>query len=204
MLFAVHPTGAFIFSTISYNSFNMSTPKLDDLEAVRTVVDTVKDFSPEDQQRILRWAIEKLGVSVSVGTGYTLSTHQTPSPSVAVAAPVGGKDIKTFMAEKKPRNDVQFAAAAAYYYRFEAPVSERKEAINQADLQEATRKAGRERFANPLKTLSNAHTLGMLDKGGEKGTYAINSVGENLVAMTLPDGGVVKKPAKKKAAKKKA
>jgi hypothetical protein len=98
---------------------------------------------------------------------------------------------------------VQFAAAVAYFYRFEAPPAERKDVINKEDLQEATRKAGRERFANPLKTLANAHQIGLLDKGSEKATFTINSVGENLVAMTLPgEGSSSVKPAKKRAAKK--
>lgn len=114
-------------------------------------------------------------------------------------------DIKTFIAAKKPGRDIQFAAAVAYYYRFEAPAAERKEVINKDDLQEATRKAGRERFGNPQQTLNNAHTLGLLDRGSEKGTFTINSVGENLVAMTLPgDGTPNSKPQRKKRAPKKA
>jgi hypothetical protein len=181
----------------------MSTPKLDDLEAVRTVVDAVKDFKPDEQQRILRWAIEKLGIAVTTARAYTPAPHapSTPLPSPPTASG-GSSNIKTFMAEKKPRNDVQYAAAVAYYYRFEAPEAEKKHVINKDDLQESTRKAGRERFGNPLQTLNNAHNLGLLDRGAEKGTFVINSVGENLVAMTLPDGGAAKKPARKKVAKK--
>jgi hypothetical protein len=37
-----------------------------------------------------------------------------------------------------------------------------------------------------------------LDKGTEKATFTINSVGENLIAMTLPDGSAIAKPGKKK------
>jgi hypothetical protein len=111
-------------------------------------------------------------------------------------------DIKTFISNKQPRRDVQFAAAVAYYYRFEAPQAERKDAINKDDLQEATRRAGRERLGNPLQTLNNAHTLGLLDRGSDKGTFTINSVGENLVAMTLPgDGATSSKPQGKKRPK---
>jgi hypothetical protein len=118
---------------------------------------------------------------------------------------VGTTDIKTFIAAKRPRKDVQFAATVAYYYRFEAPQAERKDEINKDDLQEATRKAGRERFGNPLQTLNNAHTLGLLDRGSDKGTFTINSVGENLVAMTLPgDGTTGSKPQGRKRAPKKA
>jgi len=183
----------------------MSDPKTDDLEAVRTIVATLKDFPVADQQRIVRWAAEKLGMPMPASSGQAampagpaLTTAQ-PATLTQAAPAAAATDIKTFMAEKKPRNDVQYAAAVAYYHRFEAPPAEKKDAINKDDLQEATRKSGRDRFGNPLQTLNNAHTLGLLDRGPEKGTFVINSVGENLVAMTLPDGSAAKKLPKKKA-----
>lgn len=181
----------------------MNAPKMDDLEAVRTVVEALKDFPVADQQRIVRWAAEKLGMTMPAFPGQA-ATPAAPAATGAQPAPAPpdpaaiATDIKTFMAEKKPRNDVQYAAAVAYYYRFEAPPAEKKDVINKDDLQEATRKSGRDRFGNPLQTLNNAHTLGLLDRGPEKGTFVINSVGENLVAMTLPDGSVGKKTPKKR------
>ncbi len=176
----------------------MTESKKDDLEAVRSILDTMKGFGPEEQERIFRWVAEKLGIPQHVTS--TAQILRLPQPHVGAAAspPGGASDIRTFVAEKKPRSDIQFAAVVAYYYRFEAPPAERKEAINKEDLQEATRKAGRERFANPRMTLFNAHTLGLLDKGAEKATFTINSVGENLVAMTLPDGSSAAKPPKKR------
>ncbi|MDR3741638.1 MAG: hypothetical protein P4L40_21680 [Terracidiphilus sp.] len=191
----------------------MSTTK-DDLEAVRTVVEAIKDFKQDEQQRIFRWVAEKLGLPQP----FTLTPHL---PTVAQALPAepggataprhpsqtstgGAVDIKTFFVTKKPRNDVQFAAAVAYYYRFESPQAERKDAIDQEVLQDATRMVGRERFVHPLTTLNNAHRLGLLDRGPEKGTFTINTVGENLVAMTLPDGATNAKPTKKHVAKKAA
>jgi hypothetical protein len=191
----------------------MNTPK-DDLEAVRAVVDAIKDFKSDDQQRIIRWASEKLGLPHPfVGSVHAPTTQAgtppvvtPPTASVISPSPGGTKDIKTFIGEKKPTKDVQFAAAVAYYFRFEAPPAERKDAINKEDLQDATRRAGRPRFSNPFTTLSNAHYLGLLDKGPEKATFTINSVGENLVAMTLPGTGSSvpnTKRAKKKAAVKK-
>ncbi|HEY2232364.1 MAG TPA: hypothetical protein VGK01_02710 [Candidatus Angelobacter sp.] len=164
----------------------MTTPKLDDLDAVRQIVEAVKDFRPEEQQRIFRWASEKLnlplGVSGPIGTSPGLSAAQasSPSPAAALNATTSVPDIKTFMSLKKPKSDVQFAAATAYYHRFEAAPAERKDAITKDDLQEAARKASRERFADPRNTLNNAHRLGLLDKGSEKATFVINSVGENL------------------------
>jgi hypothetical protein len=96
------------------------------------------------------------------------------------------------VATKNPKSDVQFVATVAYYYRFEAPEAERKDDITADDLQEAARKVNRDRFTRPAQTLRNAHTLGYLDKGGEKGTYQLNTVGENLVSMTLPANGTTK------------
>jgi hypothetical protein len=186
----------------------MSASKTDDLDAVRAVVDAIKDFDPQEQQRIFRWAAEKLNLASPFPAldqrrspaQVLASEPQLPSYVAAQAGPAG-INIKAFISEKRPRNDVQFAAAVAYYYRFEAPLAERRDAINKDDLQEATRKAGRDRFTNPHTTLSNAHKLGLLDKGPEKATFVINSVGENLVAMTLPDGTPAVKAGKKKNAK---
>jgi hypothetical protein len=190
----------------------MNGPK-DDLEAVRAVVEAIKDFKPDEQQRIFRWAAEKLGLPQP----FASSVHALPPPPgtpsgvtppaapLAPPPPAGTKDIKTFIAEKDPKKDVQVAAVVAYYHRFEAPPSERKDAINKEDLQEAMRLAGRPRFKNPLQTLANAHILGLLDRGSEKATFTLNSVGENLVAMTLPGSGNSSpgpKKAKKVAAKK--
>lgn len=198
----------------------MSKPA-DDLEAVRTVVEAVQGFKEDEQQRIFRWAAEKLGLKLPFGTSASQGGDTPTAPGVHAAAstpsPAGmpaanGQDIRSFVASKNPRSDVQFAATVAYYYQFESPQAERKKSINKDDLQEATRKTGRERLKRPDQTLRNAHMLGLLDKGDEPGTFCVNTVGENLVAMTLPGDGTApprrakKAPAKRasKAAPKKA
>jgi len=91
------------------------------------------------------------------------------------------------VAEKAPASENQFAAVVAYYYRFEAPPEQRRNTIGGADLQEAARLAGRKRLSNPRQTLKNAKALGYLDNPA-RGEFSINTVGENLVAMTLPGG----------------
>jgi len=196
----------------------MNTPK-DDLEAVRAVVDAIKDFKSDEQQRIFRWVAEKLGLpqpfasSVHSGPPQAGASLGVTPPAAPMSPPPSAatKDIKIFVAEKDPKKDVHIAAVVAYYYRFEAPPDERKDAINKEDLQEAMRLAGKPRFSRPLQTLSNAHTLGLLDRGSEKATFTLNSVGENLVAMTLPGTGNsspglkrARKVATKKAPTKKA
>jgi hypothetical protein len=165
------------------------TKQPDDLEAVRTLVAALEPFEKSDRERIIRWACEKLGLATS--TPGVHSGEKLPPPKTGEAPSAGtrvgsGKDIKTFVGEKKPSNDNQFVATVAYYYRFEAPEGERKESITREELQDACRKAGRERFKSPSQTLINARNSGLLDNAG-RGAYAINTVGENLVAMTLPE-----------------
>lgn len=165
----------------------------DDLEAVRTLVETLQGFDVKDQERIIRWASEKIGLAPSTphqpvtfpGKGDDLEAR---SDTPAASSEGGRPDIKSFVTEKSPANDVHFAAVVAYYYQFAAAENEKKEAINGEDLQEACRKASRSRLASPSNTLNNALKRGLLDKTGERGAYKINSVGENLVAMTLPGG----------------
>jgi hypothetical protein len=187
--------------------------KPDDLEAVRTISAALSGFSPEEQERILRWVREKVGLAPmargvpEMRTGQTTAPVASPKPSEttnAVRETASAKDLKSFTGVKKPKSDVQFAAAVAYFYRFEAPPEQRKSEIDATILQDACRLAGRARLNNPLKTLNNAKSLGLLDSGSEKGKFTINTVGENLVAMTLPDqgGGAAKTKRAKDSTKK--
>jgi hypothetical protein len=181
----------------------MPDPK-DDLAAVRTIAQALEGFDPKEQERIIRWVREKIGLSVGVP-----EPSRLPTGSVVTLGPpiptTSATDLKSFVLDKKPRNDVQFAATVAYYYRFVATPDQRKAAITSNDLQEACRLVGRERFTVPGQTLRNAHTVGLLNKGSEAGSFTINSVGENLVDVTLPgdNTGIPRAKNKKKKKKKK-
>jgi hypothetical protein len=181
------------------------TPPKDALEAVRVVASTLEGFDSNEQERIIRWARELIGLSVTAP--HTPSLVAQPQVTAASVSPApqgsGSPNPKAFVGQKNPKNDVQFVATVAYFYRFEAPEGQRKNEINSEDLQEACRLVGRSRFTNPSQTLRNAHTLGLLDKGSGSGFYAINSVGENLVAMTLPSTGINRKPTTKKKTRRK-
>ncbi len=177
----------------------------DDLDAVRVIVEALTGFDSADQERVLRWAREKLGLQAPAGlvaavpAAAALTKPQAPHPE-----PGGSHaDIRSFIAAKKPASDNQFAAAVAYYYRFEAPPAEQKQAITADDLQQACRRAGRPRLRKPIVTLHHAHNMGLLDKAG-RGEFAINTVGENLVAMTLPQGAATPATGKKRTGSKKS
>jgi hypothetical protein len=177
----------------------MASPP-DDLQAVRTLVDTLTPFEAADQERILRWVREKLQLPASE-TGSAPSKTQPESPGVSPErdrSDGSRRDIKSFVSEKNPSSDMQFAATVAYYFAFEAPPGERKDSITADDLQDACRQVDRHRLKRPIKTLHNAHASGLLDKAGERGAFKINTVGENLVAVTLPSGSGTAAPRRAK------
>jgi hypothetical protein len=178
----------------------------DDYEAVRGLVEILQAFETKDQERILRWACEKLGLTASpagVSVQEVASAARTGDQSTANTSTTGKPtDIKTFVDFKKPQSDSQFVATVAYYYRFEAPEPQRKPSLSSADLQDACRQTDRERIKHPAQTLVNSYTQGYMDKGPERGTYVINTVGENLVAMALPGETKAAKSKPKRVPKK--
>jgi hypothetical protein len=174
------------------------TTSPDDLEAVRKVIEALTPFNKDDQERIVRWAREKLGLSPSFESvaihSQSSGSRQTGSPTASGGSSISLRD---FVEQKQPKADVHFVAVVAYYYQFEARDAERKTSITATDLQEACRLAKRNRFKDPNVPLQNAFKVGYLDKV-ERGSYRLNSVGENLVAMALSGGGVVERRAKRR------
>lgn len=164
----------------------MIKPQVDDLEAVRKVVEALEGLESNDKERVLRWAREKLGLTPQPQEPPApIAAHNVP-PVTSLPPNLGqGSDIRSFMKKKNPTTDTQFAATVAYYFRFEAPANLRKESITSDDLQDACRQVDRDRLPRPAQTLVNAHSQGLLDRG-DRGSYVINTVGENLVAMALP------------------
>lgn len=195
------------------------TRQPDDLDAVRELVKTLEPFKNEERERIIRWAKERLGMeTISPPQHVPLATQQTPlaskTPSQHQPLEVTKNiDIKSFINEKNPSSDQQLAAIVAYYYQFEASDENKKESIEASDLLDACRQAGKARPKNPGQTLRNAMRSGLLDRAGDQGSFRLNAVGENLVAMVLPGkngggegakvSGVKKRKVKKKASKAK-
>lgn len=193
--------------------------KPDDLSAVKAICDALEPFDEINRERIIRWASERLGLKNPIQNSLTNSSGTLPPaasqpPTHEHSTHARAKDIKTFLEEKNPTSANQLVAAVAYYHKFEAPPAERKDAITTDDLMEACRKANRERPKFPAQILVNASSFGLVDKVGT-GTYEINAVGENLVAVSMPTAGhgnsgsrknssSGKKAASKKTSSKKA
>lgn len=162
-----------------------------EFDAAKAIVEILRGLDKEEQERAMRFASEALGTrapDVPSGSGTPPPTGQGDGPgeNTKTTPPASVLDIKQFTQSKAPRSDQQFAAVVAYYYRFEAPTSERKDAIGAKDLTDAVRLVGnRKQPKDPGMTLHNAKNSGYLDKAG-RAKFEINAVGENLVAMTLP------------------
>ncbi len=156
----------------------------DDFDAARQIAAILEPISDGDRDRVVRWALEKLGQPIAA----TIPPPLSPEPGQHERATETERpaNIETFVDSKKPSSDVQFAAVVAYYHALEAPEAAKKPEISGEDLLEASRLAKRRRPPKPGQTLRNAMQMGYLDKGSDRGTFKLNSVGENLVAMVLP------------------
>ncbi len=180
------------------------TAPANDFDAAKAVVDQLTGMDKDRQERVMRWVAESLGIAAGVpgepdrqriDRSQSERTMQ-PLPAEAPVRHSASMDIKSFVDTKRPKSDVQFATVVAYYYRFETSQETRRDSIDAAALQEAARLAGRRRPPRARTTLNNAKNLGYLDSA-ERGQFRINSVGENLVAMTLPGGGGDEQPRRK-------
>lgn len=180
----------------------------DDLGAVRIIAEALKDFEKNDQERIIRWARERVGLDASASPIIAGTQPSSPSVAASVSATHKASSIKEFIESKNPKRDIHFAATVAYYYQFEALAESKKDSITSADLLEACRLSNRARFEKPIGVLNNAESMGLLDRA-ERGQFKINAVGENLVAMGLPSGNLgterhkrkIKRSRKKKVKK---
>ena len=174
--------------------------KADIIDAVKTIVETLRQQDQNDWTKIINATFELLGKPGAYDPTRTVTGVNTPPPP-----PNSPNDIKSFIEKKLPKSEIQFAAAVAYYYRFEAPEAQKKASITKEDLIEATRLANRTRLKKPAQTLVNALGAGILNRA-ESGSYSINSVGENLVAMTMPStsgqGRIDRKKPKKRKPRK--
>jgi len=184
------------------------------LHAAQKIVTELEGMPPEQQSLALKFAIETLGLkspsSFSPATPHPGPTPQ-PTPASPIQASVHSTDIRSFTAMKAPKSDQQFTAVVAYFYQFEAKPEERKESIDAETMKEAARLAGRAQVERWNMTLTNAKNAGYLDSAGD-GKYRLSSVGENLVAITLPGNGTsggarrnnsARKPAKRPTKKTK-
>jgi hypothetical protein len=163
------------------------------LDAAQKIVVELIGMKPEHQSLALKFAMETLGLQLPAALTPSVmapvQAHQPISSHVASSAE-HSTDIRSFTAMKAPKSDQQFTAVVAYFYQFEARADDRKEEIDANVMKEAARLAGRPQVERWNMTLTNAKNAGYLDAAGS-GKFKLSSVGENLVAITLPGDGTL-------------
>jgi hypothetical protein len=152
-------------------------------------------MTPENQLLAVKFAIETLGLKFpavfSSGAAPAAHDPQRTAP-YAIDGKEHSSNIRSFTDMKAPKSDQQFAAVVAYFYQFEAKADERKDEIDAEVMKEAARLAGRAQVERWNMTLTNAKNAGYLDSAGA-GKFKLSSVGENLVAITLPNNDAPRK-----------
>jgi hypothetical protein len=174
-----------------------------ELDAIGTILHALEGLEGESIQRVLDYVFGRL----SIGQARAVS----PSPTGAISAgspassdfrhPRTQLSVRDLKEEKQPESSNQMAAIVAYYLSEIAPETERKPAINAADLEKYFKQAG---FKLPQKisyTLPNAAAAGYFDAAGN-GLYQLNPVGYNLVVHGLPRGHGGTAPARKRSVTK--
>jgi hypothetical protein len=180
-----------------------------EFDAAKIIVETLSGLERVQQERAIRFASEALGITMTQPI-ILQRREESQLPAHETSESKGLIDIKQFAEGKAPKNDVQFAAVAAYYYQFESPPQQRRDTIDAELLSEAARLVGRRR---PSRfALNNAKNAGYLSSAGH-GQFKLSTVGENLVAVTLPgsttsggggrSGRKKREPARGRSAKKK-
>lgn len=159
------------------------TKPADVFDAARQVAEILEPFDSANRERIVRWAREQVGMGAS-SEPTRLSIPTVGSPATSVPVLTQSNDIRSFIEAKKPKNDTQLAAVVAYFNRFVS--ADRKDTVTTQDLIDACRQATRRQPARVAQTLVNAYQAGVFDKV-DRGHYKLNSVGENLVAISLPE-----------------
>lgn len=161
------------------------------LDAAQKIVAELEGMTPDHQLLAVRFAMETIGLQAPAAAPPPTPQIHTPVPSMPSAISQGtdhSTDIRSFTTMKSPKSDRQFAAVVAYFYQFEARPEDRKDFIDADTMREAARLAGRAQVQRWNMTLTNAKNAGYLDTAGT-GKYKLSSVGENLVAITLPGDG---------------
>ncbi len=161
------------------------------LDAAQNIVRELAGMTSDHRSLALKFAMETLGLQLPAAllpvAAPLIRAHQQ-IPQHAAAGADHSTDIRSFTAMKAPKSDQQFTAVVAYFYQFESRPDDRKDSIDADTMKEAARLAGRPQVPRWGMTLTNAKNAGYLDAAGG-GRFKLSSVGENLVAITLPGNG---------------
>ncbi len=184
-----------------------------EIKAIADIISSLEDLDSQARERVLKYVVERLGITVMVSDSSSAVRPSIPSDSTQrvisserVISQGEVKDIRSLKEQKQPKTAIQMAALVAYYLQEIAIGEEKKNSIGVADVQTYFKQAGFALPKIPKSALINAKTAGYLESAGH-GSYRLNPVGYNLVAHGLPakssGNNNAKRPKKKAKSKKK-
>jgi hypothetical protein len=162
-----------------------------EVEAIKIVLAALAPLSAKARVSVLDYAMKRLDITaVSVSPVGGAPPGKLPPSKVGIEGGTpseGSLHIKKFKEMKKPRSANEMAALVAYYLQNLAPQSQRKETVNQSDIETFFKIAGYPKPKQIRVTLQNAKAAGYFDTAGS-GEYRLNAVGHNLVSHSMPRG----------------
>lgn len=186
----------------------MSTDVDKEIGAIGTLLKALEPLEPKARQSVLDYVIRRLDISLPTTQVGTLPPDTSLLPPgeqpVIIREPTGQVHIKDLVRDKKPRSAIEMATLVAFYLSQKAPQNERKQTVNNKDIETYFKIAEFKLPSQPKFTLPNTKGAGYLDAVGD-GEYKLNPVGYNLVVHSMPKTSEqsVRKPQRKKPSKKK-
>jgi hypothetical protein len=170
-----------------------------EIDALTVTVQALRPLAPEVRQRIIDAAFALLGTGPRSGVPVGERVDRPGKDESKANTQVKVIDIRTLRELKQPRSANEMAALVAYYLQEEAPLIERKNLVNSADIKQYFKQAHFRLPGRANMALVNAKNAGYLDMMGTS-EYRLNAVGYNLVAHSLPrKGGEAIVPARGRA-----
>ncbi|WP_250627822.1 hypothetical protein [Pinirhizobacter soli] len=164
---------------------------MDDVEALSTIVATLRALDDESQRRVLASVSAFLGMQ-HPGPNHPL--QRVESPIIAVANPAGESSFSTdrtmsakdFLREKQPVTDVERVACLAYYLTHYKGTPHFKT----IDISSLNVDAAQPKFSSASVAVDNARARGLLVPS-TKGNKQLSAIGEKYVEL-LPDRDAAK------------
>ena len=166
----------------------MTEPVDQEIEAIKVVLAALAPLSEKARASVLDYVTRRLDLTAGAAQA-TRSVVGSPPPA-PIAAGGGAPSsvhIKDFKDQKRPRSANEMAAVIAYYLANVVSQDQRKQTINQKDVETYFKIASFPLPGQVRATLPNAKNAGYFDLVGD-GEYKLNAVGHNLVAHSMPRG----------------
>ena len=159
-------------------------------QCIDELVNALKDVEDSSKIIAIKAACEHLNISlgegiIEQGTPQGQPDIRQPQVTPPPSSQRSVMDLKTLKEEKNPSSAVEMACVVAYYLENHAPNNERKVEMTKNDIVKYFKQARFRLPKVPKQLLISAAGAGYLDSVG-RGTYKLNPVGYNLVALTLP------------------